>query len=414
MQVDEVDEPATSTSQSHRVTVEDLERLGADVDETLERIKDVVFLPTGAKTAPNFGTMALSLLCGISHDTFMRRLSRAEEFGLPSGRKSESSRKLVFTLAEALTWVRRENKSQRRPEGMPGCVIATGNFKGGVGKTTVSMSIAQGLSLKGYRVLCIDLDPQGSLTSLFGESPTAIDESDTFFPLTLPPSDARHRATLNESIRTTYWSNVDLIPGSAALFAGEFYLPVRQMHSTASTSERGFRFNEVLLLALSGQIRQDYDYIIIDTPPALSYITMNAFWAADAILMPLPPEGIDFASSAQFWNMFSELAKSAKREGAPLKSFGWVGVVPSKVDSKPHTQTILKWMKSAYRGYLTSAELPTTDAAKVASMKLQTVYDIERYVGSNKTYVRAKLAYDKLTDEVDHLTRQNVWIAATQ
>ena len=92
--------------------------------------------------------------------------------------------------------MRRERKSGVRPNGQPGAVIATGNFKGGVGKTTVSMSVAQGLSLKGYKVLCIDLDPQGSLTSLFGLTPTAMEEGETFFPLTVPLNDPRHRDTL--------------------------------------------------------------------------------------------------------------------------------------------------------------------------------------------------------------------------
>ena len=403
-------ESPSNASRSNAVTLADLEALGADVEETLERVKDVVFQPTGVKSAPNFGVMQLSSLCGISHDTFMRRFAKADTLGLPVGRKSETSRKLSFTLDETLTWIRRERKEAGRPPGVLGAVIATGNFKGGVGKTTVSMSIAQGLSLKGYRVLCIDLDPQGSLTSLFGLRPADMEEGETFFPLTLPLSDPRHRGTLEESIRATYWANVDLVPGSAALFSGEFYLPVRQMN--AQEAEPDFRFNEVLERALMGAIREKYDYIIIDTPPALSYITMNAFWAADAILMPLPPEGMDFASSAQFWSMFAELASSATRKGAQMKSFGWVGVVPSKVDSKQHTQSILKWMRVAYRGYLTSAELPRTDAAKVASMSLQTVYDIERYVGSHKTYARAREAFDKLTDEIDYLTHKNVWSCA--
>jgi chromosome partitioning protein len=398
--------------QSSRVTVADLESLGQDVEETLDRVKDVVFQPAGAKSPPRYGTMQLAAMCGISHDTLMRRLIKASELGLPEGNKSPTNRKLSFSLEETLTWVRRERKGGFRPDGYPGAVIATGNFKGGVGKTTVTMSVAQGLSLKGYKVLCIDLDPQGSLTSLFGLTPTAMEEGETFFPLTVPLADPRHRSTLDESIHKTYWANVDLVPGSAALFSGEFYLPVRQM--SAQDNEPNFRFNEVLERALKGRIRDEYDYIIIDTPPALSYITMNAFWAADAILMPLPPEGMDFASSAQFWTMFAELASSATRQGEELKSFGWVGVVPSKVDSKPHSQSVLKWMRAAYRGYLTSAELPTTDAAKVASMRLQTVYDIERYVGSHKTYARARLAFDKLTDEIDHLTHTNVWTNAGQ
>ena len=179
-----------------------------------------------------------------------------------------------------------------------------GFFKGGVGKTIVATSLAQGLALKGYKVLTIDFDPQGSMTAMMGVDPATVEADETFAPLGTPPGHPLHRATLAESIRPTYWSGVDLVAGSTNLFQCEFFLPLRAMNAKAEG--RQFNFLDVLAKGLR-PIREDYDFIIIDTPPALSYTTMNAYLAADALLMPVVPEGLSLQSSAQFWDMFTEL-----------------------------------------------------------------------------------------------------------
>jgi chromosome partitioning protein len=294
---------------------------------------------------------------------------------------------------------------------MPGAVITIANFKGGVGKTVTTMSLAQGLSLMGYKVLAVDVDPQGSLTSLFGILPTEVADEQTILPMMLPPRekdgspnlDARY--TIKESIQSTYWDGLDLVAGSRSLFSGEFYLPSRQI-----SQEPDFNFYEVLNRSLDC-VRAEYDFIIIDTMPALSYLTMNTLWAADAVLMPLPPEGLDIASSSQFWTMFCELA-----EGIPgNKSFHFIGVLPSKVDhTKGHTKSLLKWIQAGYGDYVLPVEIPTTQVVSIGGTELRTVFDITKYSGSAKTYARAREAYDKLVGEIDHLTRQTCWQAGAK
>jgi chromosome partitioning protein len=429
------EQTSLATTPPPRVTLEDIEALVVDIVDIVDEVKAIAFTPTDAKLAPKFGTTQVAQLCRISHDTMLRRLEKAEEFGLPIGTLTNEAdpekptinrrKKREFTLEETARWITASKLAFRRPPNVPGCVMAIGNFKGGVGKTTIAMSLAQGLSLKGYRVLCIDFDPQGSLTTLFGIDPTDVVADQTFLPLAAVPSEEGARSTIRESIQKTYWHNVDLVAGFTGLFSGEFWLPTRQMNALNPENDdrheklvdgvvkkkdpKNFRFYEVLAKGLQG-VELEYDYIIIDTPPALSYMTMNAFWASDAILMPLPPEGLDFASSAQFWSMFTELASGT---GAPTdtdKSFSWIGVVPSKVDgAKNHTKSLLKAMQGAYGKYLTTAQIPQTDAAKTAAMKMRTVYDIAKYVGGNKTYARARDAFDQLVEEVDHLTRQKLW-----
>lgn len=418
-----------------------IQRLSERLNDLVERIKDNAFLPSGSKISPVFNQAQLAALCGLAPDSMARRLAKAEELGLPAGtpvqtkasqnriaaaaeddsgeesdtpnitlHQTESKGRRQWTLAEARQWIKHSGRPFIRPPGVPGAVITTANFKGGVGKTVTSVTLAQGLSLMGYKVLAIDVDPQGSLTSLFGILPTEVSEEMTILPILQPPNSDGYRNSIKESIQKTYWDGLDLIAGSRSLFAGEFYLPSRSLQR-----EPNFDFYEVLNRALNDGTRMEYDYIIIDTMPSLSYVTMNTLWAADAVLMPLPPEGLDIASSSQFWTMFTELAEAmGDRNGANgakiAKTFQFIGVLPSKVDNtKSHTKSLLKWIQAGYEDLMLNVEIPVTQVVSVSGSEMRTVYDITRYVGSAKTYARAREAYDKLVGEIDHLTRQTCW-----
>ncbi len=401
---------AGGSPQRASVSMADIVQLGERLDKVLARWKEEATEPNGHKQAPEFNATQLAELCRKTPDQMSRLLEKAEERKLPSGLTEDSKRgrSRVFPLQDVRRWIQAVGAWPGRPAGAPGATICVANFKGGVGKTVVSLTLAQGLSLRGYKVLCIDFDPQGSLTSILGVTPTSVNEEETVAPLMYPRTSAGARDTLQASIRSTYWDGVDLIPANHSLFAGEFYLPLRQLN--AHKHEPDFQFWEVLNKALDAGIREEYDMIILDTPPALSYMTMTTFWAADALLLPLPPEGIDFASSAQFWSMLAEVSSGTAGRAAKEKQYGWVGVVASKVDStKLHTKDMQALMKLGYRDLLLSTEIPETAAVRVGGARMESVYDISKYIGDRRTLLRAREAYDKLVDEVDFLTRKNIW-----
>jgi chromosome partitioning protein len=192
-----------------------------------------------------------------------------------------------------------------RPEGLPAKIVAVANFKGGVGKTSTAAHLAMSAALDGYRVLVVDLDSQGSMTSIFGGR--VADEWQTAFPLL-----ARHYAeylraenrarqgrgeapqsldeTLTEAlerlcgdlIQRTHWPNIDLIGAQLDLYWAEFQIPVWRMQG------RGWKLWDALgdRLAADG-VLSEYDIVILDTPPALGYLTINALAAADILLVPL-------------------------------------------------------------------------------------------------------------------------------
>jgi len=358
----------------------------------MSEVRSAILAPEARKQAPSYNATQLAALCDVERSQIVYRLSKGD---LPAGRINQSGNRRAFSLEEAQTWIREYRAKRLRPAAAEAVCIAVANFKGGVGKTTTAMSLAQGLTLKGHRVLLIDCDPQGSLTTLFGIMPdTEVEESQTILPVCLG-----QQTSIAPAIRSTYWHNLDLVCAAPLLFAAEFGLPARQMR------EEGFEFWNALNVALD-DVRQRYDVIILDTPPALSYVTINALMASDGILMPLPPNALDAASAAQFWRLFSDLAGDLVVHRGVSKQFDFVRVLLTRVDNQDATAAVVKsWIGKTYEGKVLPAEIPKTTVASSSAAEFGTVYDIGRYEGSQRTYKRALDAFDKVTELIEEIIR---------
>ena len=150
-----------------------------------------------------------------------------------------------------------------------GKIIAIANQKGGVGKTTTAVNIAASIGYYGYRILLVDADPQGNATSGFGIQKRTVDRST--YEVLLGQCSAR------ESILTTPYKGVDLIPSSMALAAAELEL--------ADMRDRVMRLKEELV-----RVKGEYDFILIDCPPSLGMVTLNALSASDSLIIPIQCE----------------------------------------------------------------------------------------------------------------------------
>jgi chromosome partitioning protein len=377
------------------ITLTDIAAQAERAAAMMAQVRSAMLSPTARKTPPVYNLSQLADLCGIEKSSLSHRAARGD---LPPGKLNESGSRREFTLAEARTWIREYRKDALRPPGAEAVTIGIGNFKGGVSKTTTAVILAQGLSLLGHRVLVIDTDPQGSLTTLFGILPdTEVEEDQTIMPLA-----AGAETSIRYAIRPTYWDGIDLVAAAPLLFGAEFVLPARQ------TQEPGFEFWRVLDLGID-DVRGEYDVIVIDTPPALSYTTINAFMACNGIIMPLPPNALDFASASQFWNLFSDLTNELLIKRGLTKEFDFIHVLLSRVDSADSsTNFVRQWIGQTYAEKVLPVEIPKTAATGVTSAEFGTVYDVSKYDGSQKTFKRARDAYDTFVRYIDSSVR-GVW-----
>ncbi|HIH2745230.1 TPA: ParA family protein [Burkholderia lata] len=362
----------------------------------MEAVRGKLLAPDSKKESPRFNATQLAALCDVDRNAISYRLTKDDH--LPKGQINESGNRREFSLAEVHAWVREYRAEFLRPAGADAVCIAVANFKGGVGKTTTTMTLAQGLSCKGHRVLVVDCDPQGSLTTLFGILPaTEVQEEDTILPVCVGMEQS-----ITPAIRDSYWHGIDVVSAAPLLFAAEFSLPARQ------AKDDKFQFWDVLNMALD-EARQDYDIIVIDTPPSLSYVTINAIMASDGILMPLPPNALAVASAAQFWRLFSDLAGGLVEQRGVTKEFDFVRILMTQVKMRGNDDTVTAvkdWIHKTYEGKVLSVEIPETKATETSAASFGTIYDeAAKTMIDPRTYKRATSAYDQATDQIEALVR---------
>jgi chromosome partitioning protein len=200
-----------------------------------------------------------------------------------------------------------------------GQVIAFANQKGGVAKTTTTLNLAVAFKEHGFEVLAVDLDPQGNLTMSQGMDPDQVERSmyDVLVH-SMPVEDVIHRAEVDVAV-----SSIDLAGAELAL-------------SSMIGRERALQ--KALL-----PVRNRYDYILIDTPPSLGLLTINALTASDGVIVPVQCEYLSLRGLVQLENTLSMIRENLN----PVVEIK--GILPTMYDSRTvHSREAVEMLKENF------------------------------------------------------------------
>lgn len=382
---------------SERLSVADLAAQARIAEVLLEEVRDEMLEPVKRKTSRIFTSKEVMDILGVKKVTFERRLKSGH---YPPASHTETGRR-QHSWADIRAMHRADDKSIEKPDGARGKVIAIANLKGGCGKTTIACTLAQGLAMRGANVLLIDMDPQGSTTMLCGVIPDLdVGGEDTF--LACMPRPSKESKPLRTLVRKTYMDGLDLVPAAVALSEADYYLPAAQ------AADARYRFYALLADELES-LRDRYDVIVLDTPPSLSYLSTNAIFAADALILPVPPSFLDFASAAAFWRVFTDISTEVREHSGVSREYDFVRVLFNKVpyghaaESRRHPLTVkvMSWMKACFGTKIARTEIAQSIVMEHSAVRqMGTIYDIQNYEGDQAAYNRARQSVDAFVSEI--------------
>lgn len=343
----------------------------------MQALSATLFPPASRKTLRSFSSGEVARFLGVS-DGYLRQLSLDGLGPAPAvtggGRRSYTPAQ-IGELRVYLAGARPKEALGFLPHRRTGDklqVIAVANFKGGSAKTTTSLYLAQFLALQGFRVLAIDLDPQASLSAMFGYQPEFdIGEGETLYGA-IRYDEARR--PMREVVLPTYFAGVSLVPGNLELMEFEHHTP-------RAMAERSLRGGDLFFRRVGGAIAEvadEFDVVVIDCPPQLGYLTMGALNAATAMLVTIHPQMVDVASMNQFLLMTSDVMTVIEEAGGRL-DYDFIRYVVTRHDPNdvPETQ-IVALLRNLFGDDVLGATVWKSTAVANAGLTKQSLYELER------------------------------------
>jgi len=421
-------------------THEDLAKMQGQSLKMQGWIRQQTFSPEMAKTLRRFSSWEVAeLIFKVNQSTLRGRL--AADPSLPQGMVEEDGRQRWYSLEE-VNELRRRLKVNRksmmptRPVGKRAIRAAIANFKGGAGKSTVALHFAHAAALDGYRVLCVDFDPQATLSHSMGLSDVAEEftvwgvmardliqetarmnssvqgaESGTALPRRRLPASVTDMGLTDlrnsDFIKPTSWPTIDIIPSCAnAAFVEFASAQYRHLNPEWSFFASVSRFLDTLP-------DDAYDMIIFDCPPAIGYQSMNAVFAADVLYIPSGPGYWEYDSTTSFIGQLSEALEDLSRfsNAVPAgtmnlpKAFCDVRFLLTRYEP---SNELHRAMRSAFGKVfgdrVTENPIEMTRAVEQSGRFLSSIYEMDYREMTRETWRRARGSFDVAYEEFrDHL-----------
>lgn len=353
--------------------------------------------PDARKTLRKFAMREAADFLKINYSTFRHYISALSD-RIPTGELDKSNRR-HFTLEEIhriQEILLQEGKTDpkaypRRRENEPCVAITCFNPRLGVGTSTLTANVAANLALRGYRVLCCDLDPQATLTSMLGVTPELEPDMLTAYDMIRNEDPVRAR----DVIQKTCFPNLDRIPASTNLMGFEY--------ETALSFRDGNRtgtFHTRIAKALE-PVLPHYDVVIFDTPPQLSFAVIAALFASNGVLIPLNAFMLDVMSLASFLSMAGNLLEVVERH-APDHGFDFVKLLITRYEATDQPQVqMTSFLRTVLGSSVMAAEFVKSTAIGDAATTKQTVFEVEARGTNRKTYDRVIESIGRVTAEIE-------------
>ncbi len=424
-------------------THEDLAQMQAQSLKMQGWIRQQTFSPQMEKSLRRFSSWEVGeLIFKVNQSTLRGRL--AADPSLPQGHVEEDGRQRWYSLEE-INEIRRRLKINRkslmpkRPENKRAMRVAIANFKGGAGKSTTALHFAHAAALDGYRVLCVDFDPQATLSHSMGLSDITEEytvwgimardliretermnnatqgaESGAALPQRRLPVSITgmglHDLRISDFIKPTCWSTIDLVPSCANAAFVEF-ASAQYRHLNPEWS-----FFAAMKRYLDSIPSDAYDLVIFDCPPAIGYQSMNAVFAADMLYIPSGPGYWEYDSTTSFIGQLSEALEDLS---------GFHGTVPAGTLDLPKAFLDVRFlltryepgnelhraMRSAFQKVfgdrVAEHSIEMTRAVEQSGRFLSSIYEIDYRDMTRETWRRARGSFDQAYEEF----RDNILIA---
>lgn len=413
----------------------DLSRLQAQSLKMQGWIRQQTYSPELEKTLRRFSSWEVAeLIFKVNQSTLRGRL--ASDPSLPQGQVEADGRQRWYALDE-INEIRRRLKVNRkslmpyRPAGQRAMRVAIANFKGGAGKSTVALHFAHAAALDGYRVLCVDFDPQATLSHSMGLSDVAEEytvwgvmardliretarmnasvagaESGTTLPHRRLPASITEMGLddlrVADFIKPTCWPTIDILPSCANAAFVEF-ASAQYRHLNPEWS-----FFAAVTRFLDSLADDAYDMIIFDCPPAIGYQSMNAVFAADVLYIPSGPGYWEYDSTTSFIGQLAEALEDLSR---------FSNVVPAGTLTLPKAFRDVRFLLTRYEpnndlhramysafqkvfgDRVTTHPIEMTRAVEQSGRFLSSIYEIDYRDMTRETWRRARASFDGAYDE---------------
>jgi chromosome partitioning protein len=359
------------------------------------------FAPHAEKSMRHFSPAETAKLIGIG-ETYLRQIA-AEMPHLDAANSGSRRSYSVDDIHEIRKFLDQGARGSRRylphrREGEALQVIAVMNFKGGSGKTTTSAHMAQYLALRGYRVLAIDLDPQASMSALFGHQPELdVGPNETLYGSIRYDEERRPVA---EIVRGTYIPDLHIIPGNLELMEFEHDTPRALMRRAPGDTLFFARIGQAI-----AEVQDFYDVVVIDCPPQLGYLTLSALTAATSVLVTVHPQMLDVMSMNQFLAMTGDLLSEIGRAGA-TSNYMWMRYLVTRFEPSDGPQNqMVAFLRSIFGENVLNHPMLKSTAVSDAGLTNQTLFEVERTQFTRATYDRALEAMNNVNAEIEGLIK---------